>query len=72
MNKVSLKIMDSFQIDLYKQSIYKHMAVLIWIQTVWNSDSVPERLCFKQNKIYLKKAAADDNKSIKIIHHAEN
>ena len=41
------------------------MSVLSWIQTVWQSDSVPERIIWKVN---FKKKSADDNKSMKHYH----
>ena len=39
------------------------MSVLIWIQTVWHSDSVPEGIFFKN--LILKKKEAVNNKSMR-------
>ena len=44
-------------------------SVLIWIQIVWHSDSVPEK-CFE--KVNFEKKSADDSKSIKIIQRAKS
>ena len=39
------------------------MSGLIWIQIVWHSDGIPERI---MRKIYLEKKSADDIKACKI------
>ena len=46
------------------------MADLIWIQTVWHSDGIPERVFFFK-KLILKKIA-DDKKAYKISKGANS
>ena len=42
----------------------------IWIQTVWHTDSIPERIFWKSLKKKSKKTAEDDKKGRKITQHA--
>ena len=45
------------------------MLGLIWIQTIWHSDGIPERIF---QKIYFSKISADDKKSMKNYEDAKS
>ena len=46
------------------------MSGLIWTQTVWYTDGIPERFFFE--KINLKKKSTDDKKACKITQHEKS
>ena len=56
------RLLISFAISLDPDQDDK-MSVLIWIQIIWHSDNVPERIFWKKNRFW--KKSADDNKSMK-------
>ena len=45
------------------------MSGLIWSQTVWHSDGIPERPFWKK---LIKKKSTDDKKAYKITQHAKS